>query len=80
MDPASTLFVGLALLILLAVTSLRYGVDSRDGFRSRRGAFAPRGIVRDDPSSSAKPVKAARSEDTRPGSASADCGLAPCPA
>jgi hypothetical protein len=37
MDPASTLFVAVALLILLAVTSMRYGVDSRDGFRARRG-------------------------------------------
>ena len=28
----STLFVAIAALILLAVTSMRYGVDSREGF------------------------------------------------
>jgi hypothetical protein len=41
MDPASTLFVAIALLILLAVTSMRYGVDSRDGFCMRRGEHVP---------------------------------------
>ena len=37
---ASSLFVGLALLILLAVTSMRYGVDSREGFASKEREVA----------------------------------------
>jgi hypothetical protein len=32
---ATSLFVAIAVLILLAVTSVRYGVDSRDGFASK---------------------------------------------
>jgi hypothetical protein len=32
---ASILFAAVAVLILLAVTSMRYGVDSRDQFTSK---------------------------------------------
>jgi hypothetical protein len=42
---AGTLFVAVALLILLAVASLRYGVDSREVFPTRDGDQAYRGIV-----------------------------------
>ena len=41
------LFAALAALILLAVTSLRFGVDSRDGFRSAEHEMARRGFVWD---------------------------------
>jgi hypothetical protein len=40
------LFVAVAALILLAVTSMRYGVDSRDGFASTEHELAARGIAR----------------------------------
>ena len=43
---AIVLFVAVAALILLAVTSMRYGVDSREGFASREREPAPRRIVR----------------------------------
>ena len=43
---AVILFVAVATLILLAVSSMRYGVDSREGFASKeRGPVSP-GIVR----------------------------------
>lgn len=42
MDPdITTFFAAIALLILLAVTSIRFGVDSRRGLTSDQ----PRGIV-----------------------------------
>ena len=37
--------VALAALILLAVTSLRFGVDSREGFPSKERELAARGLV-----------------------------------
>ena len=43
---ATILFVAVAALILLAVTSTRYGVDSRERLTSREREFARRGIVR----------------------------------
>ena len=43
---ATILFVAIAALILLAVTSMRYGVDSRDGFASTERELAARGIGR----------------------------------
>ncbi len=43
---ATILFVAVAALILLAVTSMRYGVDSREGFASKERELARRGIVR----------------------------------
>lgn len=38
------LFVAVAALILLAVTSMRFGVDSRDGFATSERELAARGI------------------------------------
>ena len=43
---AITVFVAVAALILLAVTSMRYGVDSREGFASKEREPAPHKIVR----------------------------------
>jgi hypothetical protein len=43
---ATILFVAIAALILLAVTSMRYGVDSRDGFASTEREMAASGIAR----------------------------------
>ena len=42
---ASILFAAVAALIVLAVTSMRYGVDSRDSFASKERELAARGIV-----------------------------------
>jgi hypothetical protein len=42
---ANILFVAIATLILLAVTSTRYGVDSRDAFASKERDLAAWGIV-----------------------------------
>ena len=42
---ATMLFVAVAALILLAVTSTRYGVDSREGLTSKEREFARHGIV-----------------------------------
>ena len=80
MEEFSSLFVAIGLLILLAATSMRYGVDSRDGYRTRRGGLDASGIVWDVPSDAPKPVKAVPIDETRPASAPADCGLDPCAA
>ncbi len=42
---AAILFVAVATLILLAVTSMRYGVDSREEFGSKERELARHGIV-----------------------------------
>jgi hypothetical protein len=42
---ATSLFTALALLILFAVTSLRFGVDSREAFPSKEREQALRGIT-----------------------------------
>jgi hypothetical protein len=42
---ATILFTAIAALILLAVTSLRFGVDSRESFRSAEHDLARRGLV-----------------------------------
>ncbi len=42
---ATILFVAVASLILLAVTSIRFGVDSREGLASKEREFARHGIV-----------------------------------
>ena len=47
MEDASSLFVGLALMILFAVTSMRFGVDSREGFAAKERELARHGIVWD---------------------------------
>jgi hypothetical protein len=41
---ATILFVAVAALILLAVTSMRFGVDSRDSFASKERELAAHGI------------------------------------
>ena len=76
----NSLFVGLALLILLAVSSMRYGADSREGFAPKERRLAPRGIVWDVPSAAPKPLQETRQDESRLVSAPADCGLTPCPA
>ena len=45
MMEATMLFVAVATLILLAVTSMRYGIDSRDGFAAQDREVAARRIV-----------------------------------
>jgi hypothetical protein len=40
-----TIIVALALLILLAVASMRFGADSRDGFPSKERDLASRGLI-----------------------------------
>ena len=42
---ATILFVAVSALILIAVTSMRFGVDSREGFASKERELARRGIV-----------------------------------
>jgi hypothetical protein len=44
---AGILFIAAATLILLAVTSMRFGVDSRDAFASKERELAAHGIVWD---------------------------------
>jgi hypothetical protein len=44
---ATILFVAVSALILIAVTSMRFGVDSREGFASKERELARRGIVWD---------------------------------
>ena len=44
---ATMLFVAVSTLILIAVTSMRFGVDSREGFVSKERELARRGIVWD---------------------------------
>jgi hypothetical protein len=80
MEELGSLFVALALLILLAVTSMRFGVDSREGFRGRRGGFVPLGIVWDVSPSRPRPAKAVPKEQRRLGPAPADCRLESCAA
>jgi hypothetical protein len=80
MEDVSSLFVALALMILFAVTSMRFGVDSRDGFRPRQSDLVPRDGAWHVQSAASQPHQAARDVTDRPASAPADCGLAPCPA
>ena len=78
---ATILFVVVASLILLAVTSMRYGVDSREGFASKERGPAPPGIVRGESSATRRRLpSAARRLNFVPGLAvprkcvSAQCG------
>ena len=79
---ATILFVAVAALILLAVTSMRYGVDSREEFSSKERELAQRGIVRGGSSATRnrQPVAAARLKLSMPRLAvprkcvSASCG------
>ena len=43
MEATTILISALALLILLAVTSIRFGVESREGFSTKEPAQASRG-------------------------------------
>jgi hypothetical protein len=78
---AIVLFVAVAALILLAVTSMRYGVDSREGFASRERELAAHGIGRAESSATGRrQLFAARRSNFVPGLAvprkclSASCG------
>jgi hypothetical protein len=44
---ATVLFVAVSALILIAVTSMRFGVDSREGFVSKERELARRGVIWD---------------------------------
>ena len=44
---ATVLFVAVSALILIAVTSMRFGVDSREGFASKERELVRRGLVWD---------------------------------
>ncbi len=76
----NSLFVGFALLILLAVTSMRFGVDSRDGFRTTREELNPRGIAWDTSTTIRKPRQADTSQTKAATQAPAECFPTPCPA
>ncbi len=80
---ATILFVAVAALILLAVMSMRYGVDSRDGFTSKDRELAARGIIwgeptvaRDRPKIS--PAGLNRNVPAQKRVRSEDCVPAPC--
>jgi hypothetical protein len=47
---ATILFVAVSALILIAVTSMRFGVDSREGFASQERELISQGMVRAEPS------------------------------
>jgi hypothetical protein len=44
---ATVLFVAVSALILIAVTSMRFGVDSREGFVAKERELARRGVIWD---------------------------------
>ncbi len=44
---ATILFVAVSALILIAMTSVRFGVDSREGFASKERELARHGIIWD---------------------------------
>ncbi len=75
---ATSLFIAVAMLILLAVTSMRYGVDSRDVFASKERELAARGIVwggpRDARDRSGQPIAL----DSRREQKGDDCAAVPC--
>ena len=77
---ATILFVAVATLILLAVTSMRYGVDSREIFASKERESAPHGIVRAESSATRRrQPSAARRLNFVPGLAvPRKCVTAPC--
>lgn len=75
---ATSLFAAVAALILLAVTSMRYGVDSREAFASKERELAARGIVWGGSSAGAADRRLAREARTAP--SGGDCVPAPCAA
>ena len=62
METFGTLILGIAFLILLAVTSLRYGVDSRDGFSGRRVEAAQGSIAWKSRAPAPKPLAVSKDE------------------
>ena len=69
---AIVVFVAVAALILLAVTSMRYGVDSREGFASRNREPAAHGIGRAESSATAaSPVVRCQAIELRAGASGA---------
>ena len=77
MEELGSLFVGVALLILLAAASLRYGVDSRDGFSGRKGELARGGILWDASTFAPSPPRPAPKRENPVAATPADCGRAP---
>ena len=45
MEAITSLFIAIALLILLAATSIRFGVDSREGYATTEYDQARRGTI-----------------------------------
>ena len=77
---ATILFVAVAALILLAVTSMRYGVDSRQFLAAKEREPVPHGIVRAESSATRRRQPfAARRLNFVPGLAvPRKCVTAPC--
>ena len=78
---ANILFAGVAALILLAVTSMRYGADGRECLASKERELAARGIVWDGtPSTPVRPtMSASRVNLDVPGQEQAnECVPVPC--
>ena len=77
---ATILFVAVATLILLAVTSMRYGVDSRQLLAAKEREPVPHGIVRAESSATRRrQPSAARRLNFVPGLAvPRKCVTAPC--
>lgn len=76
----STLFAALAALILLAVTSLRFGVDSREGFPSKERDLAASGVGWGGSSAAHDRRMASEVAAARLRRRNDECGPAPCAA
>ena len=76
------LFAAVAALTLLAVTSMRYGVDSREGFASKEREQATRGVAwgRSLPERNRRALPGGRviRLNLRPKESNDDCLAAPC--
>ena len=75
---ATSLFVAIGLLILLAATSMRYGVDSRDAFASKERELAMRGIVWGGPRQTRKTPLPPISLASRRTVTGDECTVVPC--
>ena len=80
---ATILFVAVTALILLAVMSMRYGVDSRDAFASKDRELAARGIIWGEPTAAwdrpqISPTRLNRNVPAQKRVRSEDCVPAPC--
>jgi hypothetical protein len=80
MEVFGPLILGLTALVLLAVASMRYGVDSRDGFRARNGELASWGIVWDTPPPERMPPGTVKAANERPSPPIMTLDSAPDPA